>query len=119
MESTQNIFFPRRILGIDPGTRESAYSVFIPNKMEAPVKRKADNALILKDLRGLAFLCDFMAIEQLKAYGHASDSLFYTAMWTGRFISAWVGRFPSSGQLHFAAASDGGFAIMRFVKRRG
>lgn len=78
------------LLGIDPGTTQSAYALYAVGAKAASLSKKADNLVILNDLKNLSFVADFMVMEQLKAYGHASDSLFFTAMWTGRFISAWL-----------------------------
>jgi Holliday junction resolvasome RuvABC endonuclease subunit len=81
-----------RVLGVDPGSTYSAYCLFDVKKRRVVSYAKDNNDQILKDIAEFKALnmADFLAVEQLKAYGHASDSLFFTAMWTGRIIASWL-----------------------------
>ena len=81
---------PGLVLGVDPGPKFTAYALFDTVHRRVLEKKKALNTNVLADISRLALSADVCIFEQIKAYGSVGDSLFFTAMWTGRFISAWL-----------------------------
>ena len=74
------------ILGIDPGTTESAYVLFDEGKI-----LEKNNACPNNDLRNLlsAEQYPLVAIEKIMSYGMSvGQTIFDTVFWTGRFAEA-------------------------------
>lgn len=87
--------FPPVILGMDPGTYESAWAVYDPATGKLEAAGQSANRVIATMLKNQ---CAFvppgrelvLVIEMLKSYGNAlGDSVLETCVWIGRFIEAW------------------------------
>jgi hypothetical protein len=82
------------IIGIDPGTTESALVAFeyepFPQEMVIVHKEYLPNMEIENWLRQHSSPEDQLAIEFLQSYGMAvGQDVFMTCRWVGRFESAW------------------------------
>lgn len=82
------------VIGIDPGTTESAYMALDRDK---PVSfGKLDNKQLLSRLDFLRIEAGdvVLAVEMVQGYGMAVGSeVFETCVWIGRFIERWRGRY--------------------------
>lgn len=76
-----------RVLGIDPGTTESAYCLWDGERViEGAIFPNGD---LLKLLRDCFWECDVIAVEKIASYGMAVGAeVFETCVWTGRFVQA-------------------------------
>lgn len=78
----------RRILGIDPGTYESAYVVLRGRVIDEHAKIDNDSLLFRLD----SVEADVMAIEMIAPYGQiVGKDTFETCVWIGRFLERWSG----------------------------
>lgn len=78
-----------RLLGIDPGTTESAWVIW--DGARVLDHRKEPNRELLQRLRenAFAFELDGIAIEMVASYGMpVGQTVFQTCVWIGRFIEA-------------------------------
>ena len=78
------------VLAIDPGPEQSAFIIWDGGQILD--KGIHPNDVILCGIRDGYWMCnsDVCIIEQIKCYGMpASDSIFDTVYWTGRFREAW------------------------------
>jgi len=76
-----------RILGIDPGTTETAYALICLEKKEILSTNKSSNEHIRMHLPELVRRTEYIAIEMVANYGMcAGASLFHTCIAIGRFI---------------------------------
>jgi hypothetical protein len=81
------------VIGIDPGPEESAFVVWDGEKILRA--GEMGNGLLLYEFQYRENLTPPMkdaaiAIEQIRGFGViASDKLFDTCHWTGRFVQAW------------------------------
>ena len=94
------------VVGIDPGPLESAYVVWDGTKVKEACN--VPNITMLRFLSDGSFTHDVhCAIEHVRGFGvMASDSLFDTCIWSGRFLQAfgehrctWVPRKQVSAHL--------------------
>lgn len=77
-----------RILGIDPGSKQSGFVEWDCVKEETYIYDVVDNAVLL-DMVRLLPPTHLLAIEQIRGYGIvAGDDTFDTCQWTGRFQEA-------------------------------
>lgn len=76
------------LLGIDPGTTESAWLLL--DGMSRPVDfGVADNAALLAVIAGSG--ADTLAIEMVASYGMpVGREVFETCVWSGRFVQRWL-----------------------------
>lgn len=75
------------ILAIDPGTTESAYTLYEKGNIIAT--EKIENHLMFPVLQNSKY--DVLAIETVASYGMAvGQTTFTTCIWAGRFIQAAV-----------------------------
>lgn len=76
-----------RIVGIDPGTHESAYVIWDGSRVE--VAAIVPNDTLLNLVPGFV-INEIIAIEKIASYGMAVGAeVFETCVWTGRFMQAW------------------------------
>lgn len=80
-----------KILGIDPGPKESAYVLWdstVPNTIRAHGKHP--NKEFLTKILSLMPRTDFCVIEMVASFGMAVGAeVFETVYWIGRFAQAW------------------------------
>ena len=81
---------PRLIMGIDPGTIESAFVVWDSVNHEITEKQICPNEEVLDYLQYSSWVrFDLLAIEMIESYGMAvGKETFETVLWIGRFIEA-------------------------------
>lgn len=74
------------ILGIDPGTHESGYCLFLDGKViTSGVMGNDDLLKVVADDNS-----DVLAIEKIVSYGSAvGQETFDTCVWIGRFMQVW------------------------------
>ena len=80
----------KRLLAIDPGTRESAW---VSLGMDGTVHGfgKVSNLQMLAIVMSHGSVDDALAIERIASYGMAVGAeVFETCVWTGRFIQQWM-----------------------------
>ncbi len=79
------------LLGIDPGTTQSAWLLL--DGMSKPVDFGiTDNAALLAVIAGAS--ADTLAIEMVASYGMpVGREVFETCVWSGRFIQRWADRY--------------------------
>ena len=76
-----------RVIGIDPGPRESAYVLWTGDVIIQ--SGNVENGLLLSEFRHRV-QADFCAIEQIRGFGvPAGNDLFDCCWWSGRFFEAW------------------------------
>lgn len=78
------------IIGIDPGSEESAYVVYENGKIRASGIKT--NSCLLDDVRegDWEYYPKHLAIEMVASYGMpVGKTVFETCLWIGRFIQAW------------------------------
>lgn len=80
------------VLAIDPGPEESGWVVWDGSRVRG--FGNEPNRQIVEQLLNAKFFWPgnpaYLAIEQIRGFGvMASDKLFDTCMWTGRFLQAW------------------------------
>ena len=76
------------IIGIDPGSKESAFVVWEAKKEFILTAKVFPNAELLEILRE-SYKSEIFAIEQIRGYGIvAGDDTFDTCEWSGRFREA-------------------------------
>lgn len=82
------------VLGIDPGTYESAWCILVSG---VPVDfAKMENDQLRLWLAGASEFpkSDTLVIEEMQSYGMpAGREMFETCFWSGRFVEAWGGNF--------------------------
>ena len=79
-----------KVLGIDPGPKQSAYIVWDGELEQIDKAQIIPNEALIDAIRKTGLWADVCIIEQIKSYGMAvSDSIFDTVYWTGRFCEAW------------------------------
>ncbi len=91
----------RTILGIDPGTEQSAYVLW--DGAQVVYSHTVDNMSLLLMLRDykLSQSNPILAIEKIASYGMAVGAeTFETVFWSGRFMEAWVNRDISVCTIH-------------------
>ena len=82
------------VLAIDPGTTESAWVIYDPEKRHIVMSGIDDNEKILKNVIDWAKVamhneCEFV-IEMVASYGMpVGETVFETCLWIGRFIERW------------------------------
>lgn len=82
----------RRILGIDPGTSESAVVVYDPELRVIHRTATYPNQEMVEYL-GMGG-SELLAVEMIASYGMAvGREVFETCVWIGRFVEAWAGEF--------------------------
>lgn len=76
-----------RIIGIDPGNKESGYAVIEMPDFKLVEFRKLPNENLLRMLKGLGcWVADKIAIEMVGCYGMpVGKDIFETCVWIGRF----------------------------------
>ena len=86
------------VLGIDPGSCQSAYVVYDNETKKIVDKEILENKILLRHLRKttpvqadfLAMQADYLAVEMIASYGFpVGKTTFDTCLWIGRFIEAW------------------------------
>ena len=78
-----------KLISIDPGTTESAYTIY-DSKTREVYAEIVDNEDLLAMLRD-GVEVDCFAIERIQSYGMpVGESIFKTVFWSGRFVEAWV-----------------------------
>lgn len=93
---------PPVILGLDPGTYESAWAVYDPATGKLETAGQVANRVMATMLREQCWFAPpgrelVLVIEMLKSYGNAlGDSVLETCVWIGRFIEAWT--WPDLGR---------------------
>lgn len=77
-----------KVLGIDPGTTQSAYVLWDGGHViEADIIANHTMLMVLNLMRGVADLC---VIEKIASFGMAVGAeVFETVYWTGRFAQCW------------------------------
>jgi len=81
------------VLGVDPGTTETAWVELDTERNKLESFGKCDNHAFLEKLRAGPNYGS-MAIEMIASYGMAVGAeVFETCVWIGRFIEAWGGPF--------------------------
>lgn len=78
-----------RILGIDPGTKESAFLLFDSEVAKFEVFGKVPNEDLLKIVQCGFSVCDMVAVEHIQSFGMAvGKTVFETAYMIGRIQQA-------------------------------
>jgi hypothetical protein len=110
------------VLGIDPGPTESAWVLWDGKRIIQ--SGNSDNEVLVVRLTANGYCWDVQpevcAIEQIRGFGvMASDKLFDTCMWTGRFLQAfgeqrthWVPRKVAAAHI----CGVGGISKDQFVR---
>lgn len=84
------------VLGLDPGSEESALVVFARRDQKVVHHVQESNEGLLRILSGGLWAytdADALAIEMITSYGMAvGESVFETCFWVGRFFEAWSRR---------------------------
>lgn len=87
---------PRTIIGIDPGTTQSAWVLMVVGRLPAVLQYEIeDNREFLGRIRGKRFevcplLVPFCGVEMFESFGMAvGKDVFETVYWVGRFAEAW------------------------------
>lgn len=80
-----------KVLAIDPGNIDSAYTLFDSLEQKVICFDKVANMDLLTKLRSeLAPKADILVIEQIACLGMAvGESIFETVFWSGRFAQRW------------------------------
>ena len=87
------------IVGVDPGTTESAWVKYLIAEDRVEQFETLDNDLFVDVLAprrdgGWGKSNCILVVEQMASYGKpVSTSVFDTVFWSGRFVQAWGGRF--------------------------
>lgn len=91
-----------RILGIDPGTYQSAWVIYNTGNQEV-IAGHEKNAVVLERVRQAEWfgsIPDVTVIEMIKSYGNVmGDEMIGTCVWIGRFIEARTMGAPSGPEL--------------------
>lgn len=83
-----------KILGIDPGTRQSAFVVWATKKQKILDKGIIPNESMIKLVR--AFKGNIITIEMIASYGMpVGKEVFETVLWIGRFLEAYALIMPN------------------------
>ena len=79
------------VVGVDPGPEESSWVAWAPEHHRiVDFVGEDKNESLIKRLTFEGFNCDVLAIEQVRGFGvMASDKLFDTCAWSGRFFERW------------------------------
>lgn len=90
------------ILGLDPGTTQSALVAYDPATHAVCEHVTCPNEDILRALQGYHRVAeDVLVIEQIAAMGMAvGNEVFETCWWSGRFYQAWRGHAMRLTRLH-------------------
>jgi len=79
------------VLAIDPGTTESAFSLYDSDKHKLIEFGKINNEELLERLEIFRYKTEHLAIEGLACYGSTvGASTFKTAYWIGRYWQRWL-----------------------------
>jgi hypothetical protein len=85
------------MLGIDPGTTESAYVLYDKQKCIPSHFGKIPNAELLAKINEMPRKGRNMVIEMVASYGMpVGKTTFETVLWIGRFIEAWCNKPDAS-----------------------
>ena len=82
------------ILAIDPGSTQSAYVVYDPKIKRIAQHHTVDNETMRTILDETSIQGKVLVIEDMQSFGMpVGREVFETVRWTGRFDSAWAGKF--------------------------
>ena len=80
------------VLSIDPGSTESAYLLYDPNKKRIEAHGKEPNMYFMGYLIGHRSIPTVLVIEDMQSFGMpVGREVFETVRWTGRFDATWHG----------------------------
>jgi len=104
---------PKKILGIDPGSENSAYMLCLGNE-PLSLEITTNTELLKKLIHREQFFSDteILLIEKVEGYGMpVGKTVFETVFWSGRFVQAWNGGFKQIPRrdikLHFCGSPRG------------